>query len=237
MSTCRSAGSTAPSSSRWARLRSARPRVARRLQAKEQDLELGERVELIKRRDDGSAYDFFYDRLMIPIRDDRGRTVGFGARLLPGAEKAVRQPLRRTGSRRARSSTRTTAPWLTRATAHDPGGGLHRRDGPARGGQFGDGGRPGTATEAHARLVKRTGARPAILLFDGDEAGRKAAAKTLLGLLPLDIELRVVRIDGGQDPADVVAGAPLMEAQLENTCPGTPSWWRLRDAWTRWLRS
>ncbi|NDJ52346.1 MAG: DNA primase, partial [Chloroflexi bacterium] len=33
-------------------------------------------------RDDGRTYDRFRDRLIIPIRDDKGRTVGFGARAL-----------------------------------------------------------------------------------------------------------------------------------------------------------
>ena len=180
---------------------------------------------LIKRRDDGSAYDFFYDRLMIPIRDDRGRTVGFGARLLPGAEGPKYVNTSETdwfkkgaviyaydsALAHARKQQRmilvegyTDVMALHAAGLRETVAVL------------------GTATtEAHARLVKRTGARTAILLFDGDEAGRKAAAKALLGLLPLDIELRVVRIDGGQDPADVVArgGAAAMEAQLENAMP------------------
>ena len=200
--------------------------IARRLQAKgERDVELGERVGLIRRREDGSAYDFFYDRLMIPIRDDRGRTVGFGARLLPGAEGPKYVNTSETdwfkkgaviyaydsALAHARKQQRmilvegyTDVMALHAAGLRETVAVL------------------GTATtEAHARLVKRTGARTVILLFDGDEAGRKAAAKALLGLLPLDIELKVVRIDGGQDPADVVArgGAAAMEAQLENAMP------------------
>jgi DNA primase len=42
-----------------------------------------EEAGLIVRREDGSGfYDRFRDRLMIPIRDWRGRTIGFGARIL-----------------------------------------------------------------------------------------------------------------------------------------------------------
>ena len=37
---------------------------------------------LLVERDDGSTYDRFRDRLMIPIRDARGRIIGFGARAL-----------------------------------------------------------------------------------------------------------------------------------------------------------
>ncbi|HPF15818.1 MAG TPA: CHC2 zinc finger domain-containing protein, partial [Planctomycetota bacterium] len=43
---------------------------------------------LVRKHDSGRVYDFFRGRLMIPIRDDRGRTVGFGARRIdaPGSE-------------------------------------------------------------------------------------------------------------------------------------------------------
>jgi len=38
------------------------------------------------REGDRGAYDFFRERLIVPIRDAFGRSVGFGARLLPGGE-------------------------------------------------------------------------------------------------------------------------------------------------------
>ncbi|MGB9777704.1 MAG: DNA primase, partial [Anaerolineae bacterium] len=40
------------------------------------------RAGLLVEREDGSTYDRFRDRLMIPIRDPHGATVGFGARTL-----------------------------------------------------------------------------------------------------------------------------------------------------------
>src|SRR5439155_14022529 len=39
---------------------------------------------LAAKRESGGIYDRFRNRLIIPIRDARGRTVGFGARLLAG---------------------------------------------------------------------------------------------------------------------------------------------------------
>jgi DNA primase len=197
--------------------------IARRLEAQGADaVRLGEAVGLVRRRDDGSAYDFFWNRLMVPIRDARGRTVGFGARLLPGADgpKYVNTPETdwfKKGSliygfdkalKHARTKKR-----LILVEGYTDVMALHAaglRESVAVLGT--------STTSQHARLVRKTGAQTGVLLFDGDEAGRKAAVKALLGLLPLELELKVVRIDGGEDPADVIArdGAAGMEAHLEN---------------------
>jgi len=51
-------------------------------------------VGLLVERDDGRVYDRFRGRLMIPIRDVRGRVIGFGARTLDpeGAPKYLNSP-------------------------------------------------------------------------------------------------------------------------------------------------
>ncbi len=57
---------------------------------------LGEllRAGLVSERDDGTTYDRFRERLMIPIHDSRGRPVGFGARTLDphGVPKYLNSP-------------------------------------------------------------------------------------------------------------------------------------------------
>ena len=41
---------------------------------------------LISQRDSGGHYDRFRNRLMFPIRDQRGRVIAFGGRVLPGSQ-------------------------------------------------------------------------------------------------------------------------------------------------------
>jgi hypothetical protein len=77
----------------------------------------------------------------------------------------------------------------------------------------------GTATtDDHAALVRRTGARRVSLVFDGDEAGRKAAYKALHGLLPLEVEIDVVSLGGGDDPCDLLVreGAQAFLSEIEH---------------------
>lgn len=51
-----------------------------------------EAAGLVIPRNDGTYYDRFRDRLMIPIHDLRGRPIAFGARLLPGGREADERP-------------------------------------------------------------------------------------------------------------------------------------------------
>ena len=187
---------------------------------------------LVRQSDDGRPYDFFRGRLMIPIRDDRGRTVGFGARrLVDEAPGEGRNP----GPKYVNTPE---TPWFHKGRliyGYDRASDAVRRGGHLvlmegytdviaahQAGVQNAGAVLGTATTTdHARLVKRAGTRRVTLVFDGDEAGRKAAWKALAGLLPVEIDLDVAVPPAGKDPADLVAGgdpAPLM-ALLEQADP------------------
>src|SRR3990167_2514893 len=50
-------------------------------------------IKLISRNEQGREYDFFRDRLMFPIRDKRGRVIGFGGRVIgEGTPKYLNSP-------------------------------------------------------------------------------------------------------------------------------------------------
>ena len=182
-----------------------------------------EATGLLRKGEDGSLFSFFRGRLVIPIRDVKGRTVGFGARritddegsgpkyvntpetpyfhkgrLIYGLDRAL--PEVRRGGRLILVEGYTDV-----MSAHQAGIGTVCAV-------------LGTATtEEHAALVRRSGARRVDLVFDGDRAGRQAAWKALHGLLPLEVELSVATLPGGADPADVLSqgGAQPFLAQVE----------------------
>lgn len=63
----------------------------------------------------------------------------------------------------------------------------------------------GTAfTAEHARLLSRY-TESVILVFDGDEAGRKAALRTLGEALSSDLDVKLVLLPEGEDPASYLA--------------------------------
>lgn len=188
-------------------------------------LDVWEKTGLLRRGEDGSPYSFFRGRLIVPIRDLKGRTVGFGARRLEDGESSGAGP---------KYVNTPETPWFHKGRLVY---GLDRAlDDVRRGGhlvlvegytdvmaahQAGIGfvcAVLGTATtDDHAALVRRSGARRISLVFDGDGAGRQAAWKALHGLLPLDVEIVVATLPGGADPADVLTagGAEPFLAQLE----------------------
>lgn len=186
-----------------------------------------EQTGLVRVADGGRRYDFFRGRLMIPIRDHRGRTVGFGGRRLEDGERAGPKYV----------NTPETD-WFKKGSViygYDRAVDSIRRAGHAilmegytdvlaahQAGITQACAVLGTATTSmHADLLRRAGVRRVSLIFDGDEAGRRAAWRALEGLLPLDVELDVVRPPAGQDPADLLAGGDAQPflAHLEQAEP------------------
>jgi len=195
---------------------------------------------LVRRAEGGRPYDFFRGRVLIPIRDRLGRVVGFGGRILGAGHdgpKYVNTPetplfhkgrlifgldLAATAIRSAHQML-VVEGYTDVMAAHQAGW----KNAVAV---------LGTATtEDHAALIRRTGARSVVLVFDGDEAGRKASTRALIGLLKLPVELRVAVLPEGRDPGDLLidpAGSETFRACVE----GAAEWFDWCLAGLRGLR-
>ena len=181
---------------------------------------------LIAPADDRPAREMFFNRVMFPIRDRRGRVVSFGARTLgDGQPKYLNGP--------------ETAVFAKRRTLY----GLDAAREAARGGAvvvavegymdvlalqqagFGAAVAPlGTAlTEEQLAELWRLSPMP-VLCFDGDAAGARAAARAAELALPLlasDRSLRLASLPAGEDPDTLVrrGGAPAFRSVLEAARP------------------
>ena len=188
---------------------------------------------LIKPEDGGESYDRFRGRLMIPIRDPRGRVIAFGGRILGDGEpkylNSPETPLFDKGRTlynidRAAPASRTAKRLIVVEGYMDV-------IGLGRGGISEVVAPNGTAvTEAQLERMWRLEPSP-ILCFDGDSAGRKAAIRAALRALPLiapERTLRFVELPAGQDPDDVVrsGGKAAFEALLAEPEPLDARLWR-----------
>ncbi|MDF1798207.1 MAG: DNA primase [Planctomycetota bacterium] len=183
-------------------------------------LEQLEQAGLCKRRDDGSGYDFFYNRVIIPIRDDKGRTVGFGARALPESrgkgpkyvntpETAVFHKGRLIYGYDLALATLRKEKRLVLVEGYTDVMGAHQAGFRSVCAVLGT-----ATTDEHAALVRRSGVRRVTLVFDGDDAGARATRKALVGLLPLGVEIDVAAPPDGADPCDLCiadGGKPFAE--------------------------
>jgi len=156
-------------------------------------------------------YDRFRGRLMIPIRDVRGRTIAFGGRIIGDGEpkylNSPETPLFDKGRTlynldRAQAAARKSGRILVVEGYMDvialAQAGFEEAVAPL-----------GTAlTEQQLELLWRQSDRPT-LCFDGDAAGQKAAIRAAHRGLPLlrpGRSLAFATLPAGQDPDDVIAG-------------------------------
>ena len=164
---------------------------------------------LIIRRDDGKYYDRFRQRIMYPIRDHRGRAIGFGGRIIDsGTPKYLNSPetpifhkgRELYGLYQARQSNRNPERLYVVEGYMDV----------LALAQFGVSNCVATlgtsATREHLERVFRTTSE-IVFCFDGDEAGKKAAWRALEIALPLlrdGREVYFMFLPEGQDPDDFI---------------------------------
>ena len=183
---------------------------------------------------DGKApYDRFRGRLMIPIRDPRGRVIAFGGRILgEGEPKYLNSP-----DTPLFDKGRTLYNLDKCSPASRQTGRVIVVEGymdviAIAQASFADAVAPlGTAlTEQQIQMLWRMTEKP-LLCFDGDTAGQKAAMRAALRALPLlkpGHSLQFVTLPQGQDPDDLVkaSGATALTALLEASEPLVERLWR-----------
>lgn len=190
---------------------------------------------IASRPDDGGApYDAFRDRIMFPIRDARGRCIGFGGRAMAADARAKYLNSRETplfdkgralyNHGPAREATAKGQPLIVAEGYMDVialvQAGFEGAVAPL-----------GTAiTEDQLRLMWRMADEP-IIALDGDKAGIRAALRLVDLALPLlepGKTLRFCILPEGQDPDELIKarGPDAMHAQLEGAEPLVRMLWR-----------
>jgi len=178
---------------------------------------------LVLERDRGGSSERFRNRLLFPIRDALGRTVGFGGRALGDDEpKYLNSPETPVFQKRdvlfglcwtkeavRRSGTAVLVEgYMDFVTAYGSG-----VDNAVAG--------LGTAlAQGQAALLSRY-AREVVLCYDSDTAGREAARRSAPILLGQGLGLRVVTLPAGKDPDDCVreAGAEALRGAVAGARP------------------
>jgi len=178
--------------------------------------------------------DFFFNRVMFPISDGRGRIVAFGARAL---EADAKPKYINTGETSLFSKGAQLYNFATARAAAIKAGTIVLAEGYmdvialVRAGFAHSVAPLGTAfTEDQLQLLWRTAPEP-ILAFDGDTAGLKAAhraAHLALPHLKPGYSLRFAFLPSGEDPDSFIAanGAPAMSLLLEAALPLSQLLWR-----------
>ena len=163
---------------------------------------------------DGRPRDFFWNRLLFPIADERGDPVAFGGRLLPGCEgpKYVNTP-----STAARIYDKSRVLYglhehraeIVRQAEAVICEGYTDVIGSTRAGVGNTVATCGTAlTEQHVLLLKRFSANRLVLAFDADAAGGAAAERVYGWERKHDLEVLVASLPDGTDPDDLARSDP-----------------------------
>jgi DNA primase len=219
--------------------------LADELRRREISGQIGAQAGLLAERRQGPGhYDRLRGRVVFPIRDARGRILGFGGRALgkdqePKYLNGPETPIYRKrevlfGFPGALEPMRTHGRAVVVEGYFDVVA-LHRAGVPEAIATCGT-----ALTEEHAReLLRRT--REVVLLFDGDAAGERAMRSALEVLLPVGLRVRAVVLPGDDDPdtyleregpdalrARVDEAAPALEEVVRAACAG-----RLATPWER----
>lgn len=194
---------------------------------------LVEEAGLIRKRKKGEGhYDYFRDRLMIPINDDRGRIVGFGSRTLGNDEpKYLNSPetplfdkskvlfaLDKAKSAIAKQDRAVVVEGYFDAIA------LHSQ------GITNAVAALGTAFNRDRlnQLLRYTESKQVIFNFDADSAGTNATQRAIRDIEPLvyggQVQLRVLNLPDGKDADDFLKSSPEAHHIYSQQVLNAPLW-------------
>lgn len=180
----------------------------------------------LPRKSGGGHYDRFRNRIMFPIPDGQGRIIAFGGRVLDDAKpKYLNSPETELFSKRTALYGYPTA----RRAARETGQvfvvegyldviALHQFELPNAVATLGT-----ALTGEHVRLLRSMTER-AVLVFDTDEAGMRAAERSVPLFVQAQMPVSVLLLDAGMDPDDFVRkeGAAVFEERANRANEGIP---------------
>ena len=174
----------------------------------------------------GRISDWFYDRVMFPIHDERGRTIAFGGRITKKVENAPKYLNTRDTTVfnkgkhlfaydvaketiAAQSEAIICEGYTDVIAMHEAG---FTNTVAALGTAF---------TSEHVKLIDRQRARKIICMFDGDAAGQHAAARAIKFIDKTTAAFLCVVLPNNQDPMEFLAesGAEKLRPILDSARP------------------
>ncbi|MBU2880758.1 DNA primase [Psychrosphaera sp. B3R10] len=183
-------------------------------------------LKVLNQNDSGRTYDFFRKRVMFPIRDKRGRVVGFGGRVIDdGTPKYLNSPETRIfhkgnelyGFYQAKQANQN----LERVLIVE--GYMDVVSLAQQGISYAVAALGTATTPEHMQLLFRS-TRQVICCYDGDRAGRDAAWRALENAMPHlkdGVDLRFTFLPDGEDPDTMVQkeGKEAFEVRLGEAKP------------------
>ena len=150
----------------------------------------------------GNLFDRFRDRLMFPIIDVRGNVIGFGGRIMkndPNAAKYLNSPETLIFNKRKNLfglnvAKKTKLPYMILVEGYMDAIALHQYGFDCAVASLGT-----SLTEEHAVLLSRY-TENVVLIYDGDEAGQRAAQRAIPMLEKAGLSIKVLQLKDAKDP-------------------------------------
>lgn len=169
----------------------------------------------------GNLFDRFRDRLMFPIIDVRGNVIGFGGRIMkndPNAAKYLNSPETMIFNKRKNlfglnMAKKSKLGYLILVEGYMDAIALHQYGFDCAVASLGT-----SLTEEHAVLLSKY-TEQVVLIYDGDEAGQRAAQRAIPMLEKAGLQVKVLRMKDAKDPDEFLKkfGADKFKILLEES--------------------